>query len=72
MAKILCVLYEDPVDGFPTTYPRDTIPRIESYPSGQTVPPPMTSTSFPGTSSGACPANWDYDRTSRGSATPSS
>jgi len=26
MAKVLCVLYDDPVDGYPTTYARDEIP----------------------------------------------
>ena len=35
MAKVLCVLYDDPVDGYPTTYARDEIPRIISYPGGQ-------------------------------------
>jgi formate dehydrogenase len=40
MAKVLCVLYDDPVEGYPTTYARDSIPRIERYPSGQTVPTP--------------------------------
>jgi formate dehydrogenase len=40
MAKILCVLYDDPVDGMPKTYARDSIPRIERYPGGQTAPTP--------------------------------
>lgn len=40
MAKILCVLYDDPVDGYPKSYARDDIPKIESYPGGQTVPTP--------------------------------
>ncbi|MGB8277587.1 MAG: NAD-dependent formate dehydrogenase [Methylovirgula sp.] len=40
MAKILCVLYDDPVDGYPKSYARDGIPKIESYPGGQTVPTP--------------------------------
>ena len=35
MAKILCVLYDDPTDGMPKGYARDTIPRIERYPGGQ-------------------------------------
>jgi formate dehydrogenase len=38
MAKILCVLYDDPIDGYPTTYPRDDLPKIERYPDGQTLP----------------------------------
>jgi hypothetical protein len=29
--KVLCVLYEDPIDGYPTSYPRDEIPKIERY-----------------------------------------
>ncbi len=36
--KIVCVLYEDPVDGFPPKYARDEIPKLERYPDGQTVP----------------------------------
>jgi formate dehydrogenase len=40
MAKIVCVLYEDPVNGYPTSYPRDSIPRVDRYPGGQTVPSP--------------------------------
>src|ERR1700691_1190628 len=40
MAKVLCVLYDDPVDGMPKTYARDSIPRIDRYPGGQTAPTP--------------------------------
>ena len=40
MAKILCVLYDDPVDGYPSSYPRDDIPEIERYHDGQTTPTP--------------------------------
>jgi formate dehydrogenase len=40
MAKILCVLYEDPVDGYPKAYARDEIPKVQSYPGGQTAPTP--------------------------------
>src|SRR5438093_13303304 len=40
MATILCVLYDDPVDGYPPEYARDEIPRIESYHGGQTTPTP--------------------------------
>jgi formate dehydrogenase len=40
MAKVLCVLYHDPVGGYPTSYPLSEIPRIERYPGGQTVPSP--------------------------------
>jgi formate dehydrogenase len=40
MATVLCVLYDDPVDGYPTTYARDGIPTIERYHDGQTTPTP--------------------------------
>jgi formate dehydrogenase len=40
MSKVVCVLYDDPVDGYPSTYARDVIPRIERYPGGQAVPTP--------------------------------
>lgn len=40
MAKVLCVLYDDPVGGYPTSYARDAIPKIQRYPGGQTVPNP--------------------------------
>jgi formate dehydrogenase len=40
MAKVLCVLYDDPVDGYPPAYARDGIPKIEGYPGGQTAPTP--------------------------------
>ncbi len=40
MANVLCVLYADPVDGYPPQYPRDEIPRIERYHDGQTTPTP--------------------------------
>lgn len=40
MAKILCVLYDDPINGFPRTYARNDIPKIDHYPGGQSVPTP--------------------------------
>ena len=48
MAKIICVLYDDPVDGYPPTYARDDIPKIESYPDGQTTPTPSAIDFKPG------------------------
>ena len=30
MAKIICVLYDDPVDGYPTSYARESLPEIRS------------------------------------------
>lgn len=41
MAKILCVLYEDPVDGYPKTYARDSLPKLDRYPDGQALPTPV-------------------------------
>ena len=49
MAKILCVLYDDPVDGYPKSYPRDDVPKIERYPGGQTAPTPKAIDFKPGT-----------------------
>ena len=40
MAKIVCVLYDDPVTGYPKTYARDDLPKIDRYPDGQTLPTP--------------------------------
>jgi formate dehydrogenase len=40
MAKVLCVLYDDPVTGYPSSYARDSVPHINHYPGGQTVPSP--------------------------------
>ena len=40
MAKVICVLYDDPVDGYPKSYARDDIPKISHYPGGQTLPTP--------------------------------
>jgi formate dehydrogenase len=40
MARVLCVLYDDPVSGHPNSYARDGIPKVERYPGGQTTPTP--------------------------------
>lgn len=48
MAKIICVLYDDPVGGFPKSYARDEIPKIERYPDGQTTPTPKAIDFKPG------------------------
>ncbi len=40
MAKIVCVLYDDPINGYPTSYARDDVPQPEIYPDGQTLPTP--------------------------------
>ena len=46
--KVICVLYDDPVDGYPRTYPRDTLPRLSAYPDGQTLPSPKAIDFQPG------------------------
>ncbi len=48
MAKILCVLYDDPVSGYPPEYARDEIPKIEGYHDGQTTPTPEAIDFTPG------------------------
>ena len=48
MSKILCVLYPDPTDGYPTSHARDDIPRIERYFDGQTAPTPEAIDFTPG------------------------
>jgi len=40
MAKVLCVLYDDPIDGMPKSYPRDGLPQLGRYPDGQSLPTP--------------------------------
>lgn len=44
-AKVVSVLYEDPIDGYPSQYSRDSLPSITHYPDqfgnpGQTTPSP--------------------------------
>jgi formate dehydrogenase len=41
MARVLCVLYDDPVTGYPQSYARDDIPKFARYPNGQTLPTPQ-------------------------------
>jgi formate dehydrogenase len=48
MAKVVCVLYDDPVDGYPTTYPRDGLPHLDGYPDGQSLPTPSAIDFTPG------------------------
>jgi len=48
MAKVLCVLYDDPVDGYPTSYARDEIPRVDRYFDGQSTPTPEAIDFTPG------------------------
>lgn len=48
MATVLCVLYNDPVDGYPKSYARDDIPKVERYPGGQIAPTPKQINFKPG------------------------
>ena len=48
MAKVICVLYDDPVEGLPKTYARDDLPRLERYPDGQKLPTPTAIDFRPG------------------------
>jgi formate dehydrogenase len=48
MAKILCVLYDDPAEGYPKSYPRDDLPHVEKYPDGQSLPTPSAIDFQPG------------------------
>ncbi len=48
MANVLCVLYDDPVDGYPPSYAREDIPHIERYHDGQTTPTPQAIDFTPG------------------------
>jgi|TARA_B100000035_G_scaffold211064_1_gene180745 formate dehydrogenase len=46
--KILCILYDDPKGGMPSSYARDDLPKIEKYPDGMTLPTPKSIDFNPG------------------------
>lgn len=48
MAKILCVLYDDPIKGYPPSYARDSLPILERYPDNQLLPTPKAIDFKPG------------------------
>ncbi|HEU4365662.1 MAG TPA: NAD-dependent formate dehydrogenase [Candidatus Krumholzibacteria bacterium] len=48
MAKVLLVLYDDPVTGYPKSYAIDSIPKLDHYPGGQTHPTPKSIDFQPG------------------------
>jgi formate dehydrogenase len=48
MSKVVCVLYDDPVDGYPKSYARDDLPKLTRYPDGQTLPSPKRIDFTPG------------------------
>jgi formate dehydrogenase len=48
VATVLCVLYDDPADGYPPAYARESIPTIERYFDGQSTPTPENIDFTPG------------------------
>jgi formate dehydrogenase len=48
MAKVLCVLYDNPIGGYPPKYAREDIPKIDRYPDGVTTPTPSNIDFKPG------------------------
>jgi formate dehydrogenase len=46
--KIVCVLYDDPVEGYAPKYARDSIPTLTAYPDGQSLPSPSAIDFSPG------------------------
>ena len=48
MSNVLCVLYPDPVNGYPTAYARNDLPKLDRYPDGQALPTPQRIDFTPG------------------------
>ncbi|MGW1946430.1 hypothetical protein ACWCRC_19155 [Streptomyces sp. NPDC001940] len=48
MARVLCARHDDPTDGYPKTYARDDLPRIDHYPGGRSAPTPEAIEFTPG------------------------
>ena len=46
--KILCVLYDDPKDGMPSSYPKNELPKLDKYPDGMSLPSPKGRDFTPG------------------------
>ena len=46
--KILCVLYDDPKDGMPKSYPLSELPELKRYPDGMVLPTPKAIDFTPG------------------------
>ena len=69
MVKVVCVLYDDPVGGHPRSYARDDIPKLERYPSGQTLPTPKAIDTSRANSSEPFRASWASANSSRAAGT---
>ena len=72
MASVLCVLYDDPVDGYPPAYSRAGIPAIERYPDGTSTPTPERIDFTPGELLGSVSGELGLRASSTSAATPSS
>ena len=48
MSQVVCVLYDDPVTGYPTAFARDGLPQLDRYPDGQALPTPSAIDFAPG------------------------
>jgi len=46
--KVLCILYDYPIDGMPAEYPLNSIPKLTNYPDGMTLPNPSAIDFTPG------------------------
>ena len=46
--KVLCILYDDPKDGMPKSYPIKELPKLEKYPDGMSLPSPKGRDFIPG------------------------
>ena len=46
--KVLCILYDDPKDGMPKSYPIKELPKLEKYPDGMSLPSPKERDFIPG------------------------
>ena len=58
MAKVVCVLYDDPVDGYPKSYARDGLPQARhAIPAAKRCRLRRPSTFTPGSCSAASPAS---------------
>ena len=46
--KVLCILYDEPKGGMPKSYPLSSLPKLEKYPDGMTLPTPKGRDYTPG------------------------
>ncbi len=46
--KVLCILYDDPKGGMPKSYPVNSLPKLNKYPDGMTLPTPKSVDFQPG------------------------